>query len=321
MTKLNNIPILDYGLKLIAFQGVLDMSKRTGQLVYNWGDELQPIIADLSWDAHEFSMKAFFDNRLIADTLDQTVNNLKALGSCTLTTDYGDFNVEIKEIRDVKTYGDHATLTIAFYARNYMYQEDLGTATGGDFTINGFDLKTDLGVDVVRVGPIEQAGELFLSAKTVYKTPQHLTSLRQFRRLSIDCAIVFSTANEAKISANKLKTLLTSEGLKELTFNGNSHDVYFTEGIKFSFAGNSLKFKLPLWIVSLDSSSLHALQYLIAYSKQGTTWERVECTAESIRKLAGIRDGADALYFNYKAYSIINDLTWESPQCTYNSIP
>src|SRR5690606_5525456 len=105
----------DLGIIVQFVNGILDMPKRKGQTEYDWGDEFEPLVSaeDIFFGSRDIIVDAFFDARKGTwETASDTLETIKA--TQTLTTQYGDYQVRLDEIRILKSFKEGKTIQLRF---------------------------------------------------------------------------------------------------------------------------------------------------------------------------------------------------------------
>ena len=83
MNRINQQEYSYFGLKVSSLEGILDMPSRIGDVFYDWGDYIEPLVheKDIFWKERDIKVNVFFDGRISDMVLEDCFTLLKALPS------------------------------------------------------------------------------------------------------------------------------------------------------------------------------------------------------------------------------------------------
>lgn len=238
-----------YGLIPVSLEGVLDMPSRAGELVYNWGDEIQPLVdaQDIFWTARQFRLKALFDKRVTALDYKGGVNEIANIsGFFGLSSDLGSFSVKMIEANKKRQYGaDFAEWELLFEEEAALFNGATPSSNGGgSITIDGHSLFNDLRILVKGVSLLDDIPRLNPSSITTSSpVPPYLNS-RGLGRIKIDAAIL--RAGDYVNRLESLKKVLSKPGLRSVNYKGNSYSCFLTEGFNANIKKGLVSFSIVL---------------------------------------------------------------------------
>jgi len=250
MERLNDKRLSYYGLIPIGYHGILDMPSRLGNTFYDWGDHQQPLVEeeDIFWRARDFGLTVVFDERRTSRTLTWAVNEMATLPECLLQSKYGNFNVKVKAVQKVSSYKDITRLSLLFNERTPRFNGILASPIGGNGPmVDGHGFKKDFGIVIRKVRSLDHAPVSKQLSSTVFNTSPILSDHRAFKVFELDCAKAFTDVDELRETMDRFKKLLSQGGYRTITYRGENHSCFLTEGFRVVFVGDSLiKFKLRL---------------------------------------------------------------------------
>lgn len=250
---INGQPFKYYGLIPIKNFGFLDMPSRVNETVYDWGDEIEPLVdeGDLFWGSRVFKTEFLYDSRLTNFTFKEVINQLSVLNDfIVLENQFGTFNVKLKEAIKTKNYND------SFVAYDFLFTEEKSSfisekpvAIGGTgISIDEYDLFNDFGVLVKSVKSNDNIPSLKISNVTVETPITVLSNYRELKKIEFDCVII-RDGNEVP-NINNLKKILSGSGLRSISYKNNLYSSFLTEGFNVSIKRKTLSFSLRLNVIN-----------------------------------------------------------------------
>ena len=253
MNAINGQPYSYYGIIFSKSEGLLNMPSRLGDVVYDWGDFIQPLVdeEDIYWKAREFKIDVLFDGNRHGINLKEALSRLSALPKeFLLNTDYGDFTVNLKNVVKSKEYagGGFAKLKLVFSENDPQFTNNsLGTSVGGNgVLIDGFDLYNDFEILVSDVKLIDNIPLLKQSNITVFENSKPYTGFRKLDTIQLSCAKLYSDKNQLRETTEKFKKLLSQKGYRILTYKNKNYNCFISEGFAVRVYRNHIKFNLKL---------------------------------------------------------------------------
>lgn len=257
MNTINGQPYSYYGLLLSKIEGVLDMPSRLGDVFYDWGDFIEPLVneADISWNDRDISVDVFFDGHRYNKTLNECLNLLKSLpDTIELETNYGVLNVKLKQVLKTKGFTQqYANLKLIFNENTPSFSNiTLSTPAGGNgITIDGYDFFNDFGILVSETKFHDDIPVLKQSNVTVFNTSKPFTKNRNIRSIQFSCNIPFSSPVELRETTEKFRKLLSQQGTRDVIYNARTYSCFLSDGFNVQFEGTNLaKFLLKLNIAT-----------------------------------------------------------------------
>lgn len=248
MDKINGQFLSYYGFKLIKYRNLLNMPSRLGDVFFDWGNEIEPLVhqEDLFWDEKDIFCEVFFDGIRFNKNLNEVLESLEILKETTLETRYGLINVSLKEVIDVKKYDNYkATLTLVFNDKSPLLNNTLPAALGGtDITIDGYSFLKDFNIILKKGTVIDEIPELTKSEETKHVVKSGYSKTRSWNKIKLDCVIDFKNLNTFHL--RKLQYLLSLSGLRKLVFKQQSYDCFLSRGFTITEFRNVINFSILL---------------------------------------------------------------------------
>ena len=257
MNAINGQPYSYYGLVFTKAEGLLNMPSRLGDVVYDWGDFIQPLVdeADIYWKEREFKIDVFFNGNNNSISLKESLSRLESLPKeFVLNTNYGDFTVNLKNVVKTKEYksGGFAKLRLVFVENNPKFTSvALGSPVGGNgIQIDGFDFYNDFEIIVSEVKQIDDIPLLKKSNITVFEKSKLYSEFRKLDIIQLSCAKIYSDQTELKETTEKFKKLLSQKGYRILTYKDKNYNCFISEGFTVKVYRTHVKFNLKLNITA-----------------------------------------------------------------------
>lgn len=248
MDKINGQFLSYYGFKLIKYRNLLNMPSRLGDVFFDWGNEIEPLVhqEDLFWDEKDIFCEVFFDGIRYNKNLSEVLESLEILKETTLETRFGLINVTLKEVIDVKKYDDYkATLTLVFNDKSPLLNNTLPAALGGtDIIIDDYSFLKDFNIIVKKGTVIDEIPELTKSEETKHVVKSGYSKTRSWNKIKLDCVIDFKNLNTFHL--RKLQYLLSLSGLRKLVYKQQSYDCFLSRGFNTTEFRNVIKFSIIL---------------------------------------------------------------------------
>lgn len=250
---INGKPYSFYGFVPISYHGFLDMPQRLGEVSYDWGDYVEPLLHedDLFWKSRELRINVLYDARLSTMSFRSAIEHLTyIIGYFEIVTTYGTFNVKLKEVNKSRHYNDNnITLELVFEEETPVFKDTIPGAIGGnDITLDGYSLLNDFNVLVSLVKYNDNIAKLFQSNKTRYHPNRPLTDFREFKNIEIQCSIIKKDGYQDKLA--NLKKLLASPDYRYLVYKSTEYKCFITEGFRVDINKEYIQFLLRLNIFS-----------------------------------------------------------------------
>ncbi len=253
MNKINNIAFRSFGFVLSKIEGVLDMPSRIGQITYDWGDYIEPLVemGDIVWGSRTIKSIVLFNGDRFDKTLTECLIMLENLPrEFILTTAYGEALVSLKKVTKRKGFTNrYAILDLEFEESKNLFLRELPKAIGGNgIKIDTYDLKNDFGVLVSKIRFNDEIPEFkkVQANKIINMTlpPYH----RKLKQLLLDCVMPFNTIKELTEKTAKLQKLLSLYGLRTVLLEKQSYKCFITSGFNVKKFDTYIKFTLKLTI-------------------------------------------------------------------------
>lgn len=256
MNSINGQPYSYYGFELSKVDGVLDMPSRIGDVVYDWGDYIEPLVdeKDLAWKSKEIKIDVFFDGERYGMNFNEALSKLKSLPEeFILSTNYGSFTVNLKQAIKVKGFADkYAKIRLIFNENKPQFTTvSLGSPNGGNgILIDGFDLYNDFDILVSNVKLLDNIPTLKQSEVTIFQTSKPLNSFRQLNTIQLSCVKMYNDFLQLRETTEKFKKLLSQKDFRILNYNSKNYNCFLTEGFVVKVYKNHIKFNLKLNIIA-----------------------------------------------------------------------
>ena len=243
-----------YGLTLVKTQGALDMPSRIGKTFIDWGDELTPLLHadDIAWKGREIILEVLSDNAI------NSVSKLSNLPTqFELQSSYGTYQVSLYSVKELRQYlGGKSKLRLTFQEEMPVQNATLPSPVGGKgILIDGYHFKKDLGINVTSVLIKDDLPTLATSSKTVFQTDKKLSEYRGFGQIQLNCS--HGTENLQR-DIERLKTILSRSGERELNYNGRVFQTFLSAGFKVNINRSLAKFNIKLNVIYEQSSFVAA---------------------------------------------------------------
>tara|TARA_R110002020_G_scaffold318905_4_gene534529 strand:- start:1096 stop:2313 length:1218 start_codon:yes stop_codon:yes gene_type:complete len=248
MTSFKNILLSDLGITVQFITGYLDMPARQGETFYDWGDEIEPLISeeDIYFGTRRIIIEAFYrgsDWYSSAKVLEQITTEE------TLSTEYGDFQVKLNQVKILKDYKGVKTLSIEFLELNPNLSGALANVAQLDgVRLDGHDLFSEFGLLVENVNGFD-APEL----KAAQQTTDKINALSEFRQppeINVKVNGIYASKAEMSAKITELNKLFAKEGLRHFVYGGYGYQCYCTEGYKITINKNWVSINLKLKVMS-----------------------------------------------------------------------
>ncbi len=170
-----------WGFKVIEWFGLWDMPSRKGEITYDWGDEIQPLVddEDIIWNSRKFKLKALFDKRINGNDFEQIKKQIEKAGKFVLPNPFKDCMVQINSFKVLKENSVCAVCEFEFYEKEVTFEAVLPMPSGMGSTIDGYSLYKDLGI-YFTFDKDQELAELKDLRNTVFKKG---TAKSQYREL------------------------------------------------------------------------------------------------------------------------------------------
>jgi len=248
MTSFKNIQLSDLGITVQFMTGYLDMPARQGETFYDWGDEVEPLVSenDIYFGTRKIIVEAFYKGT-------DWYNSAKALEEITteetLSTDYGDFQVKLNQLKILKDYKGVKTLSLEFIELNPNLSGALPNVSQLDgIRLDGHDLFSEFGLLVENVNGFD-APELKASRETTDKT-NALSEFRQTPEINVKVNGIYASKAEMSTKITELNKLFAKEGLRHFVYAGYGYQCYCTDGYKITINKNWVSINLKLKVMN-----------------------------------------------------------------------
>lgn len=247
-----------YGLVLSRKSGFFDMPNRVAPFVYDWGDELEPLVGEhhMAFAPQIFTANCIFDPRL-GGSLEATLATFDAMAEINVDIEgqsgaVGRYLCQILQTGSHRYYGSTAQkIDLTFYHRVPVFgatlpgTQTLGSSHFGGYNFSQFGIKVTLRREFVALPSLKE------SKQTTYQTGPRKTQFRAFKKIFLDCVLVGSSQADRLNKMEQFKLLLSQPGLHTLTHGGITFaQTFHTDGFKTTLLGNKvLKFTLTLNVV------------------------------------------------------------------------
>lgn len=253
---INGQPYSYYGFEIVKVNGVLDMPSRIGDVVYDWGDYIEPLVheKDIAWKHKEIKIEVLFDGSRHGITYSESLSRLTSLPKeFTLTTKYGDYTVNLKEAVIIKKHTDqYITLNLIFHENNPEFINSvLDDPIGGNgASIDGYELENDFGILISEVKLLDNIPSLKQSNVTTFQKSKPLTKFRGLKTIQLSCFKLFTDYNELKETTEKFKKILSQKDFRILILNNKHYNCFLTEGFVILINKDHIKFDLKMNITA-----------------------------------------------------------------------
>ena len=242
-----------YGFVPISHTGFLDIPGRVGEISYDWGDYIEPLVHadDLFWGSRDLTVKVVYDPRITSFSFADAVNILADIqGYFDIQNEYGSFEVKFREAKkDLHQRDGIAVWSLVFTEREPRFIESLPVAIGGNgLTIDGCDLSKELDILISVVKLQDDIASLNASTITRYHPYRPYTDFRTFKILEISCTMVRSDGYIGKLET--LKKVLASPGFRIVRYNSTEYKCFLTNGFRVEVGKGVVRFVIKLNIFS-----------------------------------------------------------------------
>lgn len=253
----------DYGLVLLRKEGFFDMPPRRPPYFHDWGDEVEPLF-DAIYLAHApqvFEADFLFDDRLTANTIEDTIAVLEGLGEFVVDldhllvfTDHDHFTVKVDRVVTLKRYRSSAAkLRVFFYHRVPVFKFWAYTRTNvSDYRYGVPGDEYDLSVysiSVRSVSNIYSLGQLKNSPVIAYNSGPRRTAYRDLKQIDVDCVLRGTDHQDSIFKLMAFKRIIQLPGtIKEFHYKGTVYDTFCTSGfeVKSLEGDRTFLFKMTL---------------------------------------------------------------------------
>ena len=225
-----------YNMTVLSSIGALDFPERLGDVDYDWADsngvEAYVSSSDLHWDGREISLLVYYNGSNMYSDL-ATFRGLYEGQNSALVTTYGSHTATLKEIKinQVERVNQKAILVLKFWEPSVSVPS-VPSATGGSgVKIGAFDLRVDFGLKVA--GQKGLYDHKYNARERSYgNQPKQYSDVPDPRRITLLLNGHYSNASNLISNVNNLHAVLRSSGLKVLSYNGITANVYFGDNSK-----------------------------------------------------------------------------------------
>lgn len=242
-----------YGLIPIQNYGFLDMPSRIGELFYDWGDYIEPLVheEDLFWSQRNLRVDFLYDSRITNLSFRQVIEELASLNDgFELVNQFGTFEVKFKGAQKTK----HPNDSFVVYQFSFIEEYPLFTSnaitpiSGNDISIDDHDLFKNFGAIVQSITLNDDVAELKQSSKTTITPNNLLSSFRTFKTINIKISILRDGNEIEKI--NNLKQILSGSDYRNIGYKGLIYITFLTSGFEVNIKRSVLQFSITLNILS-----------------------------------------------------------------------
>lgn len=250
---MNSQNISNYGITALQFDGQnlattgeFDMPARTGETEHNWGTETEAFTdsEDMTYGNKEISFRGIMKATSRAALLTQLANFTTLCKNTPgwFETHVGQYYTYLKggiEVQEITS--TEIILTVHFLVLGEPFPEYLSvfpdppttpTNPPGDYLLNGYHFKKDLGIIVSK-----STGRMTLPPRIEIQTtaPYLKTGYPEPAEVRIECTMIANTLPELKTATWRLQLLLATPGLLVLTYpDGSTAQVYNRDGFRTS---------------------------------------------------------------------------------------
>lgn len=263
MNTINGHPYSYFGFEIIKIDGVLDMPSRLGDITYDWGDFIEPLVEeeDIFWKSRDIKVDVFFNGERYDMTLKQAIERLESLpNEFVLNTYFGGFTVNLKQaIKSRNFTSKYAKIRLDFVENAPQFtSSNIGVAIGGNgIKIDGFDLFNDFGIIVTNIKRSDNIPLLKSLEITTFNSSKPYSEYRNWKGIELSCVKIYESKDELRETTEKFKKLLSQSGFRELIFDNQTFKCFISEGFKIQFRGsNTIRFKLVLNTEEIPESIL-----------------------------------------------------------------
>lgn len=246
-----------WGMIPVKTSGHFDMPSRRGEIMYDWGDEFEPLFGSYytAFEPRVITVEFLYDPRIqtignaTPNWVDVWVESYKTVTELTLGIEgeFGDRIVTVTEVNNNKKYrGANQKITFVFEERVPTFNGSLpGTKNGGFFSIDGYSISQfNL---ILKESKVTSLGTSLESSETVFLEAPKKRDVRNFASIFLDLYLVSS--NPARDLANFQK-VLAQEKVMTLEYGSISFQVLFVTGFQTQRL-NLGAFKLTLNLLRL----------------------------------------------------------------------
>lgn len=243
--KIGNTSIVNIGAKpmatgqYFALQGILDLPKRLGKTEHDWGTSIEPFVheMDIALDGRTLTLHVAI--------LPSNLENFKSacIASKTIAFKYiyeidefeqeileDEFDVVCKDEIKVRKAGKYLLVQVDFWQNEFIQQPiEVVPSFSGVFRLDNYDLRKDFGISVS-----QNNGHLNTAKRIDVKTTEFYerTNYRGQREVSFNCSMIGRNFADIYYKMNQLQSILMAPGLRKMTYQNITFDVYFKDGIK-----------------------------------------------------------------------------------------
>ncbi|WP_417444652.1 hypothetical protein [Joostella sp.] len=246
-----NINIENLGFIIQSMNGLLDLPKRKGDTLYDWGDGFFALVDenDIYFGTRNIEVLAYWDNRMSSDFRESLQILRNAVTTEILSTDYGDYLCKIDSIEVLKDFGiSGKTVKITFKELNPDLSGGLPSIIGeSSVRIDGYDL-INFGLLTQKVNGFD-VPKLQSSKKTSYQN-NYLSVFRDPPEVELKVTGIYVSKSDMASKLNAFNKLISKEGLRHFVHGGYGYQCYCPDGYNSKIKGNIVEISINLKVMA-----------------------------------------------------------------------
>lgn len=263
---IDGVNTLDYGLVPLKVSGAYDMPSRLSPYLYDWGDEIQPLLlpSQMSWEGRNIEIEFLYDISR-ATSANKLINNFLDVMT-RYYTDALPFNLELTEKTGsvgvynvvVSSIGNHLRYRNGYSKINFRFFEQVPSFAGvlptlpvttPSISLGGYGF-SQFGIIISKLIDISGIGEAKESPVTTYNKSAAKSQYRGLHAFKMNCYCVGTSPTDVLLKISSFQKLLTSNSLLNFRYGDFNFDTFAATGFKATKkAGKIIQFELTLFRV------------------------------------------------------------------------
>lgn len=223
------------GAEAYPLTGMFNLPSRKGATEYNWGTEIEAFVEDedIEIGGRTLTLTALVKGKNDREYQERLEGFKSTCIACeVLGSDFGDFNVIQRDDIGVTEYPWNrlGVVTVKFFEeRVFIPALGLSPTGGSGILLDGFNLRTDLGIGVSEIMDSRNPGKrIEVGTTSTYRQ----TIFREKPTITLSCFMVGKDLVEIQRKMGQLSALCVKPGKRVLTLeDGTTLDVYCKDGI------------------------------------------------------------------------------------------
>ena len=229
--KIDNIPITAFGAlpskgnQHFALVGMLDLPKRIGETLHDWGTSIEPFVSeeDIELDGRTLTLHV----AMKSDRIDAF--KAACLACKTLSYEYDSFDVVCRDTIIANPVGEYHIVIVRFWQNDFSLQPiTIIPSLSGVHRLDNFDFQRDFGIYIARSSNLSNTASRIEVDTTEFYTR---TNYRGLHDITLNCAMRGSSFADLHRKMQQFHSVLMQPGIRTLTLGNKSLDVYFKHGI------------------------------------------------------------------------------------------